>query len=224
MSPSAAPAWYRQAAAAAASDALLKAIGTMACLALFFAAYFYVLRHPAFAPTVLPLTRVDRWIGFHPLALPLYVSLWVYVSLVPAFMPSRAALYRYAIAMISMCAIGLAIFYAWPTAVPAPAADWQHDRGLRLLKDIDATGNACPSLHVAAAVLSAVWSHRVLRSFDAPRWLLAGTWVWCAAIVYSTLALRQHVALDAAAGLALGALTAWLSVRDQKANISASRA
>jgi membrane-associated phospholipid phosphatase len=36
---------------------------------------------------------------------------------------------------------------------------------------------------------------------------------WCSAIVYSTLATRQHVAVDIAAGLLLGGLAAWLSLR-----------
>jgi membrane-associated phospholipid phosphatase len=37
--------------------------------------------------------------------------------------------------------------------------------------------------------------------------------VWCIGVVYSALATRQHVAVDVLAGLALGALAAWLSWR-----------
>lgn len=224
MSPVSATPWYRQAGKAFASHVILKAVGTTAFVGLFFAAYFYVLRRPAFPPTVLPVTALDRWIGFQPLALPVYLSLWVYVCLMPAFISSRAALQRYALAMASMCAAGLAIFYLWPTAVPAPDIDWHRYPQFAFLKTVDATGNACPSLHVATALLSAVWFDRVLRGFGAPRWLVACTWAWCAAIVYSTVAVRQHVALDVVGGLLLGGLAAWISVRVEAANIAASSA
>ena len=36
---------------------------------------------------------------------------------------------------------------------------------------------------------------------------------WCAGIVYSTLAVRQHVAVDVLAGLALGVLAARWSLQ-----------
>lgn len=222
MSAASAIPWYRQAGSAIASHAILKAVGTTAFVSLFFAAYFYVLRRPAFPPTVLPVTALDRWIGFQPLALPVYLSLWVYVCLVPALLSSRDALYRHALSMALMCAVGLSIFYLWPTAIPAPDIDWHRYPEFAFLKNIDATGNACPSLHVATALLSAVWFDRVLRGFGAPRWLVALTWAWCAAIVYSTIAIRQHVALDAVAGLVLGGVAAWLSVRVQAANIGGS--
>jgi membrane-associated phospholipid phosphatase len=142
----------------------------------------------------------------------------------PAFFTTRAALQRYALAMALMCAAGLAIFYLWPTVIPAPDIDWHRYPQFAFLKTVDATGNACPSLHVATALLSAVWFDRVLRGFGAPRWLVAGTWAWCAAIVCSTVAVRQHVALDVVGGLVLGGLAAWLSVRFEAANIGASTA
>lgn len=224
MNPRGAAPWYRQAAAAVASHVVLKAIGTTVFVSLFFVAYFYVLRRPASPPTILPVTALDRWIGFQPLALPIYLSLWAYVCVMPAFFSTRAALCRYALAMALMCGVGLSIFYLWPTAIPATDIDWHRYPEFAFLKNIDATGNACPSLHVATALLSAAWFDRVFRGFGAPRWLVAGTWAWCAAIVYSTIAVRQHVALDAVAGLVLGGLAACLSLRVEAANIDASSA
>jgi len=78
---------------------------------------------------------------------------------------------------------------------------------------MDASGNACPSLHVATAVFSAIWLHHLLRRFGAPPWILIANWVWCSGIVYSALATRQHVAVDVLAGLVLGVLAATLSLR-----------
>jgi membrane-associated phospholipid phosphatase len=207
------PAWYRQAASAVARDTLLKGIGTTVFITLFFVAYFHVLRHPAYPLTVMPATWVDRAIVFQPLALPVYLSLWLYVSLLPAFFSSRTELYRYAFWMTAMCVAGLSIFYFWPTSAPAPDIDWARYPDLDFLKNIDATGNACPSLHVATAFFSGVWFHHLMRRFGAPPWILLFNLAWGVAIVYSTVAIRQHVAVDAAAGLVLGGLGAWLSLR-----------
>jgi membrane-associated phospholipid phosphatase len=205
--------WYRQAAAALARHRYLKGIGTPVFIALFFGAYLYLLKEPVYPTTVMPLIFLDRLIGFQPLALPLYISLWVYVSLPPALLGSRRELYRYAWAMGGTCLAGLLIFYFWPTAVPAADIDWTLHPEVQFLKDIDASGNACPSLHVATAVFSGIWLHHLLRNFSAPAWIRFLNWAWCSGIVYSTLATRQHVAVDVLCGLLLGVLGAWLSLR-----------
>jgi len=205
--------WYRQAAAAARMHMVLKGVGTTAFISIFFVAYFHVLNHPASVPTVMPVIWLDGLIGFHPYALPAYLSLWLYVCLLPTLFASRAELYRYGVAMSLMCAVGLAIFYFWPTGAPAPDIDWARYPDMEFLKNIDAAGNACPSLHVATAFLSGIWFHSLLRRFGVPLWLAAANWAWCIAIVYSTVAIRQHVAVDALAGLALGGIAAWLSLR-----------
>lgn len=207
------PPWHRQVAASFTTHPYLKGVGTTVFISVFFVAYFYVLNNPASTPTVMPAIWLDRVIGFQPLALPAYLSLWLYVGLLPAFFSVRAELYRYGLAMMLMCVAGLAIFYVWPTAAPAPDIDWSRYPDIGFLKNIDAAGNACPSLHVATAFFSAVWFHHLMRRFGAPAWVLAINWSWCAAIVYSTIAIRQHVAVDAFAGLALGAVAAWLSLR-----------
>jgi membrane-associated phospholipid phosphatase len=205
--------WYRQAAAVIPKHVYLKGVGTTAFISLFFVAYFYVLRHPAYPPTVMPVIWLDRLIGFEPLALPAYVSLWLYVSLLPALFSTRAELYRYGLSMTLMCVIGLSIFFFWPTGAPPPDIDWTRYPEIFFLKNIDASGNACPSLHVATAFFSGVWFHHLLRRFGGPWWILVFNWSWCVAIVYSTVAIRQHVAVDAVAGLVLGGLAAWVSLR-----------
>ena len=205
--------WYRQAAAVIPSHVYLKSIGTTLFISLFFVAYFYLLKDPAYQTTVMPITLLDRLIGFQPLALPMYLSLWVYVSLPPALLETRRELYGYGLAMAGTCLAGLIIFYFWPTAVPAANIDWAQYPDVAFLKSMDASGNACPSLHVTTAVFSGIWLHHLLRRFGAPRWILTFNWMWCTGIVYSALATRQHVAVDVLAGLALGLLAAYLSLR-----------
>ena len=205
--------WYRQAAQLVPRDIVLKSIGIPVFIAVFFAAYFHVLNNPAYPVTVMPVTLVDRWIGFEPMALPLYLSLWVYVSLPPAFLASRRELYVYSLAMAGTCLTGLLIFHFWPTTVPTADIDWTQYPGVEFLKNMDAAGNACPSLHVATAVFSGWWLHHLLRRFGAPPWARLFNSLWCVGIIYSTVATRQHVAVDMWAGLFLGTVTAWLSLR-----------
>ena len=205
--------WYRQAAAVIPRHGYLKSIGTTLFIGLFFGAYFYLLKQPAYPTTVMPITLLDRLIGFQPLALPMYLSLWVYVSLPPALLATRRELYGYGLAMAGTCLAGLIVFHFWPTAVPAADIDWARYPGVDFLKSMDASGNACPSLHVATAVFSGIWLHHLLRRFGAPLWTFIFNWMWCTGIVYSSLATRQHVAVDVLAGLALGVLAATLSLR-----------
>ncbi len=204
--------WYRQAAAVISRHVVLKSIGTTLFISLFFGAYFYLLKDPTYPTTVMPITLLDRLIGFQPLALPMYISLWVYVSLPPALLATRRELYGYGLAMAGTCLAGLIVFYFWPTVVPAANIDWAQYPDVAFLKSMDASGNACPSLHVATAVFSGIWLHHLLRRFGAPPWILIFNWVWCTGIVYSALATRQHVTVDVLAGLVLGVLAATLSL------------
>ncbi|MGA9394003.1 MAG: phosphatase PAP2 family protein [Azonexus sp.] len=205
--------WQRQAICRFTTLWALKACGTAAFMPLFFLAYFGVLHYPLFPATVMPLTVIDDWVPFTPDAFGFYASLWIYVSLPPAFLPDRRQLVGYGLWMAALCLCALAIFWLWPTTVPRTDIDWSLYPGLALIKGVDLAGNACPSLHVATVVFSAVWLGHLLRSIGAPRLLAASSWLLCAAIVWSTLATRQHVFLDVVAGLALGLLFAILSLR-----------
>jgi membrane-associated phospholipid phosphatase len=182
-------------------------------MTLFFVAYFRVLHHPLFTVTVMPLTAVDRLIRFQPGALPLYLSLWFYLSLVPALLIDRRELVSYALAAAGISLIGLGIFLGWPTAVSWPDADWSPHPAFAFLQSVDASGNACPSLHVAFAVFTAVWLHRLLRQMGAGRAPAVLNGLWCLGILYSTVAIRQHVVLDVFAGAGLGAAVAGLNLR-----------
>lgn len=207
------PNWYTLAARALRQHMLLKALGTPLFIALFFGAYFYLLKYPVYQTTIMPTIWLDHVIEFAPNALSLYLSLWVYVSLPPALIATRPVLYRYALAMTAACMIGLLSFYFWPTAIPSPDIDWTLYPDVHFLKNIDAAGNAFPSLHAATAMFSGVWLHVLLRSFGGPRWILALNALWGVGIIYSTIATRQHVAVDVLGGVILGGVAALISLR-----------
>lgn len=180
----------------------LKAVGITAFMWIFFIGYFELLRHPSAAVTTMPLTDIDRWIGFHPWALWPYFSLWLYVALPPGLLTTTRALLRYGVWVGALLGVGLACFWWWPTAVP-PLAEHSDFPGFGLLRGVDAAGNACPSLHVASASFSAWWLDHLLRDLRARPWTRVVNLFWYGLIVWSTLAIKQHVWWDAVAGIAL---------------------
>lgn len=187
-----------------------KAVAMTSFTLAFFCGYFLLLKFPAFPVTVMPLTGLDRLIGFHPAALALYVSLWFYVPLAPGLIADKRELVTYYWAMLGVALVGLAIFFFWPTAIPRPDVDWVDHPSFAGLKTVDSSGNACPSLHVAFAIFTAIWLDRLLRRMGRHAWLRGLSWCWCAGILYSTLATKQHVAIDVVAGTTLGIVGAVL--------------
>ncbi|MDI3260252.1 MAG: phosphatase PAP2 family protein [Sinobacteraceae bacterium] len=177
-------------------------------IAVFFLAYFAVLRHPLWPVTVMPQTALDRLIPFQPGALFLYFTLWAYLSLPPGLLVSRRDLVFYYLGIYGLAGLGLMAFVLWPTAAPVPDIDWARYPSFGFLKTVDASGNACPSLHAAFAVFTAIWGECLGRECGLRRDVRAVNLLWGLAIVYSTLATKQHVAVDVYAGVALGALVA----------------
>jgi hypothetical protein len=202
--------WPRGVAPRLAAHWRLKLGWIPAFMAVFFLSYFLVLNHPLVRVTTMPVTALDLWIGFHPGSLALYVSLWIYVLIPTALMDRRAELAVFALAAAALAAAGLLLFLVWPTAVPRWDIDWAQYGAIARLKSADASGNACPSLHAAFAVFSAVWIGRLLRRLGAPALFHAANLCWCAGILYSTIATRQHVAVDLYAGSLLGLIVAGL--------------
>jgi hypothetical protein len=191
---------------------LLKAVGTTVFISVFFVGYFHVLRSTAGQAVLMPLTALDEFIGFQPAALYAYVSLWLYVGLPPAIMLGLRELLAYAGWIAALCITGLACFWFWPTAVPSHLVDTNLYPAYQLIQGLDAAGNACPSLHVATAAFSAIWLDRLLAEIGAGGRMRTANWAWFAAIAWSTLATKQHVALDALAGGLLGAAFALASL------------
>lgn len=187
-----------------------KLVGATLGITLFFVAYFHVLNHPQYPVTVMPLTAIDHALPFSPIWLLPYVSLWFYVTLPPFLMTNGRQLSLYAVAAALLSVLGLVAFYFWPTTVPVADIDWNRHPSVAFLKSVDASGNACPSLHVAFAVFTAIWFDRLLNE--------SGTTVvgrmlnvlWAVAIIISTVGTKQHVVWDVVGGVGLGAVVAWI--------------
>jgi membrane-associated phospholipid phosphatase len=96
------------------------------------------------------------------------------------------------------------------------AVDVAQHPAFAALQGVDAAGNACPSMHVASAVFTALWLWRLLGEMHAQRWLHGLNAAWLLLIVCSTVATRQHVVLDVLAGAALGVFFAALALADRR--------
>lgn len=179
----------------------------------FFTGYFLLLKFPLWPAALMPMTAPDDWIEFSPGALWIYVSLWLYVPLAPGLLGDRRELLDYYCAVIALSLAGMSVFLLWPTASPRPHFDWAQYPPFGAVLAADDAGNALPSLHAAFAVFTAIWIERLLRRAGAPRWPRIANLIWGLGILYSTLATRQHVAVDVLAGGALGWLAAWLHAR-----------
>jgi membrane-associated phospholipid phosphatase len=181
-----------------------KLIGAILAISTFFVAYFYVLNNPVFPVRLMPLLALDHWLPVVPWSVWIYFSLWIYISMPMALMHTRRELATYLGGAFVLSIAGLSLFFFFPTAVPAWQIDWTHYPMLTFLKAADASGNACPSMHVGFAVFSGLWMRTQLILFRAPKpwlWALGG---WGAAIVLSTMTTKQHVVLDVVGGAVLG--------------------
>jgi membrane-associated phospholipid phosphatase len=190
-----------------------KMLGTMLGIAAFLMAYFWVLRHPLFDVTIMPVTALDRVIGYHPETLPIYLSLWAYVSVGPALLGNSREIVSYTLSVFVLSVIGLGIFVLWPTAIPEFAVDWSQHPSISFLKNHDLAANACPSMHVAFSVLTAIYLEKLLREVNTGWPIRALNWLWCLGIIYSTVTTLQHVVLDVLGGTVLGSIVAALYLR-----------
>ncbi|CAA6677535.1 MULTISPECIES: phosphatase PAP2 family protein [unclassified Lentimonas] len=189
----------------------LKLIGSTVAISTFFIAYFYVQQQPLFAVYEMPLFAPDHWAPLLPWSAWIYFSLWVYICLPTSMMCRPNELGYYLMGACLLSVVGLSVFYFLPTAVPNWEIDWSAYPTLQFLKESDAAGNACPSLHVAFALYAGLWIGR-LFSFLKIRgvWHLLN-WLWCLSIVISTMTTKQHVFADVLCGGLLGVVVFWLN-------------
>ncbi len=176
--------------------------------------YFGVQRLRLVAPLAVPGTwlgsGLDRAVPFDPSWTGVYLSLYLLTPILPWATADRHSLLRYGRGFAALAAVSFLFFALLPVESPRP--DTLPDQALyRLLTSVDGTLNAFPSLHASLAIYSWLYGRRLLAAAPAGSRLaiLGGLALWIALIFYSTLATRQHQALD----LAAGALLAWVCDR-----------
>lgn len=180
----------------------LKVVMTVVLLVAFSVPYFTLQRFPLRAPRVLPLSALDLLVPFRPEWTIVYQSLYLLMPATAWLADSATGLMRYARGFLALSAAGFLVFLFFPVVGPRPAHDAQ---GLyALVVRYDTPLNSFPSLHVALAVYSWLFARRLAAGASrAAQVLVAVAAVWTVAIAYSTLATKQHYAVDLAPGVLL---------------------
>lgn len=197
--------WSQQAAHRFKSLWLLKIVGITICITAFMVLYLTMQQHPQFPVTRIPPTALDRMFGFHAWSMVPYCSLWLYIGFPAQLLLHRREYVAYVSSVVALATIGCVIFLFWPTRIIQPAIDWAMYPPVAFLKSVDAAagGNACPSMHVGFSVLTVLWLQRLLRRISAPLIVHLANVAWCVLIIWSTMALKQHLIVDVVAGALL---------------------
>lgn len=185
-----------------------KLLAGMIIFIAFFGGYFLLLNFHIFPVRVMPVTALDRLIAYQPDNLLLYLSLYLYIPLAPWLLDNKRDVNNCCLALSGLCLAGLIIFFVWPTTILRPdnTEHWP-------VISIDQPRNVCPSLHAAFGVFSAIFIDRLARRLGDRGLVRSLNWIWCFGILYSTLATKQHLAVDLVAGTILGVAWAWFYQR-----------
>src|SRR5712692_6028554 len=180
----------------------LKVMIVISLLIALFGPFLIIERWPLLPVTIYQETWLDRAIPFTPIAAWPYLSLWLYLAFAGLMLVKRKDLWRCCWIMAGMGLIGNIVFLIHPTSVPVrPAIPVQP---YAFIIANDQTGNACPSLHVAFTLFAAVMIHDWLVRFRRNVILRSVAWTWALIIILSTIAIRQHLAIDVVWGAVLG--------------------
>jgi membrane-associated phospholipid phosphatase len=180
----------------------------------FWIGYFLLERLPEATVTEMPQLAIDRLIPFQPEAAFVYVSQFVTMPVVIWLMTSRRQLLACCQGLALLIIASFIIFYFWPTAVARPEAFPDRHFFYDLITGSDLPRNACPSLHAAFGVFTAGCAFDLFWGWKHDRWFIGVVWLWTAAVLVSTLLIKQHVFLDLLAGGVMGAVS-WSIMRWQ---------
>jgi membrane-associated phospholipid phosphatase len=190
----------------------LKLLLTVLINLLFWTGYSFLARHAYFPLWTPPLTWLDRVIPFQPEPWAwIYLSQFVVASVLPWLIDGTPVLRRYAIGVGAMSVVCFALFLFFPVASPRmPGADFTG--AMKLIATYDGAMNAFPSLHAAFLAYLSMLTWRMFCGRLSPL-VIAGGLGWGAAILYATIATRQHYVVDLIAGVAVGLLADWMAWR-----------
>ena len=153
-------------------------------------------------------TWLDRAIAFEPRWVIAYQSLYLLMPVMPWLATSRTQLRRYVTGFALLSIVGLVCFVLFPVSGPRPESHAGYPP-YDLLIAYDRPLNCFPSLHAALAAYSVMFGWALLRDSGTRIWARATYGcvglAWVLVICYSTIATRQHFAIDLPAGILLAA-------------------
>lgn len=177
----------------------------LAIVPLSFSVVYLGLQHVEFfTPRTFELSALDRAIAFSPQWVYVYQSLYVLMPIVPLLLTRRDQLERYMKGLVWISALSFLIFLFFPVLAPRPDG-LTGVAAYDLLTRYEGKVNAFPSLHAAFVAYSLLFARWAFRG----RALTFVGTLWGGAILYATLATKQHYAIDLPAGIVL----AWICHR-----------
>ena len=193
------------------SHAGLKTAMSIVLPILFCAGYFGLQRVSIFSPWTLPLSWLDRSIGFQPDWVYVYQSVYLFMPIAPWLAIRREDLMRYIHGFFLLSVISFTVFIFFPVEAPRPNVPPAEGMYAFLVR-YEGKLNAFPSLHAGLMMYTALFGGAVLKGALSPgyrRAVTLGAVIWGVGILYATLATKQHYAVDLPAGIVL----AWLCHR-----------
>jgi len=176
--------------------------------------YFYTNHFPLFTPVELPVFWVDRIIPFSEWAVFIYVSEYIYFTVIFLMLEPEEAWKNYLKVFFFVQAFSCVVFLFFPTMLPRDLYPIQED-SLPIVKTvwgwlrtIDAPTNCFPSLHVSTVILSALSFKNINKKKY--RFFL----VWGLFIAFSTLPTKQHYFIDVVSGLLIAFVGYWYGMRE----------
>jgi membrane-associated phospholipid phosphatase len=186
-----------------------------------FWAGYSVLGHHAFFPLrTVPLVWLDRVIPYQPEPWGwVYLSQFSFTGTLPWLLSTKEGLIRYSTGFGLILVISFTVFLFFPVMGPRPEAA-ESDFSMHLIRGYDGVLNCFPSLHAAFLVYMGALAWRMFEPIT-PLWVILSCLAWGGAILYATLATKQHYALDLVAGALLGGVVDWLTWRNSGPGASA---
>lgn len=189
----------------------LKLVLTAAICLLFWPTYSFLGRHHYFPLWMPLLTPIDSAVEFQPFPWAwVYLSQFMITTLVPWMLYTREQIRRCVSEILVLSLASFIIFLFLPVASPRPLGEWTG--GMGVIAAYDGALDAFPSLHAGFLACMGLVSWRIFGK-SMPLAACVAAVIWGMAILYSTLATRQHYVADLVAGVALGVAADWLSWR-----------
>jgi membrane-associated phospholipid phosphatase len=178
----------------------------------FWSGYAWLGRHAVFQPWTPPQTWFDRVIPFQPQPWGwIYLSQFIFTGGLPWLIDTKEFLRRYSVGLTVMSLACFVVFLFFPVASPRPAA-LDASGAMAVIIGYDGPWNAFPSLHAGFLIYMGRLAWRMFgRETRVTVGVIAVS--WGGAILFATIATRQHYALDLIAGALIGAASDWIAWR-----------
>ncbi|MCP4130170.1 MAG: phosphatase PAP2 family protein [bacterium] len=163
--------------------------------------YMLINHFHLFEPRVLPVFDFETKIPFIPGTVWVYLSDYILPISLVLLAKEKEQVKKLLITFMILMGIHFVIFLFFPTIFPremeAAAMEGVSGQVLKILHRIDPPGNCFPSIHVSLCFFAVFSVFHINRKFFFP------FFVWACCVSLSTLTIKQHYAVDIAAGFIL---------------------